>query len=79
MDLKEIIKKVESIFRDILEDNNINLVEATTSDDIEDWDSLTHVQIVMEIQHQFCITFSSTEILSWNNVGEMCRSIQSKL
>jgi acyl carrier protein len=75
----DILKQVQDIFRDILDDENIILSDASTAEDIEDWDSLTHIQLIKAIEKNFSIRFTSREILSWNNVGEMLDSIKSKL
>ncbi len=75
MERKEVLKELESIYRDILNDESIVLSEETTADDIEEWDSLTHVQIVAEIQDVFKIKFSAKEILLWENVGDIIDAI----
>jgi acyl carrier protein len=79
MEKTDILKQVQDIFRDILDDENIILSDASTAEDIEDWDSLTHIQLIKAIEKNFSIRFTSREILSWNNVGEMLDSIKSKL
>lgn len=79
MDTKEILKQVEVIFKDVLDNGDIVLTEHTTANDIEEWDSLSHIQLIVEIEKHFKVKFSSTEILSWQNVGEMLLAIQSKL
>lgn len=79
MEKTDILKQVQDIFRDILDDENIILSDASTAEDIEDWDSLTHIQLIKAIEKNFSIRFNSREILSWNNVGEMLDCIKSKL
>ena len=74
----EILKTVQDIFRDILDDEEIVLEDSTTADDVEGWDSLTHIQLIVAIEKQFKIKFTSKEILSWRNVGEMLDSIAAK-
>ncbi len=78
MDRSEILKQVQDIFRDILDDEEIVLEDYTTADDVEGWDSLTHIQLIVAIEKQFKIKFTSKEILSWRNVGEMIDSIAAK-
>ena len=78
MDRSEILKQVQDIFRDILDDEAIVLEDSTTADDVEGWDSLTHIQLIVAIEKQFKIKFTSKEILSWRNVGEMLDSIAAK-
>ena len=75
---KEILAQVEGIFRDILDDETIVLTDSSTANDIEDWDSLTHIQLIVAIEKHFRIKFTSREILSWNNVGEMIDCIAAK-
>lgn len=75
MDRSDILKAVQDIFRDILDDEEIVLEDKTTADDVEGWDSLTHIQLIVAIEKQFKIKFTSKEILSWRNVGEMLDSI----
>ena len=70
---------MQDIFRDILENEEIILSNETTADDIEEWDSLSHIQLIVTIEKTFKIKFTSREILSWNNVGEMIICIAGKL
>ena len=78
MEKEQILSEVQTVFRDILDDGNIVLKAATTANDVEGWDSLTHIQLIVAIEKHFKIKFTSKEILSWKNVGEMMDSIQSK-
>ena len=79
MDRNEILNTVNNVFIDVLDDDNLVLTEATTANDVEEWDSLNHIQLVVAIERQFKIRFASQEILSWQNVGEMVDSIAEKL
>jgi acyl carrier protein len=76
MERKEILEKLQTVYRDILDDEEIVLTEETTADDIEDWDSITHVQIVAEIQTVFDVKFSAKEILLWESVGDIVDAIE---
>ena len=79
MDKSEILSQVQDIFRDVLDEESIVLEEATTANDVEEWDSLTHIQLIVAIEKHFKIKFLSKEILSWKNVGEMVASIAAKI
>lgn len=74
-----ILQQIIIIFRDVLDNDDVQVTYNTTSDDIEEWDSLTHIQLIVAIEKQFKLKFSSTEISNWKDVGEMIGSIRNKL
>lgn len=78
MEKKEILAKVQEIFQDVLDNEDIELTFETTSDDVEEWDSLSHIQLIVAIEKSFGVKFTSKEINSWANVGEMLECILSK-
>ena len=78
MERNEILSRIQDIFRDVLDNEEIELTDATVADDIEEWDSLSHIQFIVAIEKDFQIKFSSKEILSWKNIGELVDCIQSK-
>jgi len=78
MEREEIIKEITPIFLDVLDIDKIDLREETTANDIEEWDSLNHIQLVVAIEKYFNIKFTSQEIQGWVNVGDMCKTIISK-
>ncbi len=71
MTRNEILEKVTAIFRDVFDDDTIVIGEGTTAADIEDWDSLTHITLVSEIEDAFDFKFSMKDVLGMKNVGEM--------
>lgn len=75
----EILNQVNSIFKDVLDNDEIVVKEITTADDIEEWDSLSHMQLIVAVEKHFKIRFTSAEINNFKNVGEMCQGIQTKL
>lgn len=78
MNTEDIIKEVNNIFIDVLDNDGIIVQYNTTSDDIEEWDSLNHIQLVVAIEKYFKIRFTAAEIVNFNNVGEMCEAIKVK-
>ncbi|HWD89041.1 MAG TPA: acyl carrier protein [Mucilaginibacter sp.] len=78
MERSKILEKVNDVFIDTLDNEDIVLTYETTANDVDDWDSLNHIQLVVAIEKQFKIRFTSQEIQSWNNVGEMIDSIVKK-
>ena len=79
METNLILEKLTDIFRDVLDNEDINLNPQTTANDIGEWDSLNHIQLVVAIEKSYKIKFTASEIQNWNNVGEMVASINSKL
>ena len=79
MERIEILNQINSIFIDTLDDENLIIKQTTTANDVEEWDSLNHIQLVVAIEKHFKIRFTSKEIQSWNNVGEMIDSIAHKI
>lgn len=70
MERKDVYKRLNEIFSDVF-DEEITLNEKTCSDDIEEWDSLEHINLMVAIESEFRIKFSMKEVNSFKNVGEM--------
>ena len=79
MDDEKILSALNIIFIDIIDNGNIKITTETSAEDVEGWDSLTHIQLVVAIEKHFKIRFTSKEIQSWKNVGELIESINKKL
>jgi acyl carrier protein len=78
MEQNQILAEVQEIFRDELDNEDIVLKRETVAGDIEEWDSLAHIRLIVAIEKHFKIKFTSKEILSWKNVGEMLDAIAAK-
>lgn len=79
MDKEEIISQVNIIFCDVLENDEIRITGETSAADIEEWDSLSHIQLIVEIEKYFKLKFTAAEIFTWKNVGHMVDSINQRL
>lgn len=80
MDRKEIFSKLNEIFEEILDlDETPTLKDETTANDIDEWDSLSQIQLIVAIEKSFGLKFTAKEIIMWANVGEMVDSIEAKM
>lgn len=69
---------VNGVFRDVFDDESITVEDATTAEDIEDWDSLEHINLITAIEQEFNIKFSMGQVVTMKNVGEMIDIILSQ-
>jgi acyl carrier protein len=79
MERKEIFSKLNEIFIDVLDLDEVELSETTSANEIEEWDSLSHIQLIVAIEETFKIKFTSLEIMKWKNVGEMVTTMEEKI
>lgn len=79
MHRSDILTQLNKIFIDTLDNELLVITESLTAHEVEEWDSLSHIQLVVAIEKHFKIRFASKEIQSWNNVGEMMDSISKKI
>ncbi|WP_026517361.1 acyl carrier protein [Butyrivibrio sp. MC2021] len=79
MTREEVFERVNEVFRDVFDDEDITVDEETTAADIDDWDSLEHINLVNAIEEEFDIKFSMGQIVEMKNVGEMVDIILSNL
>lgn len=75
MDRNVVLEKFQEIFRDVMDNDEIVLNDSTTSNDIEEWDSLLHIQLIVAIEKEFGLKFTSKQILSKKNIGEIVDEI----
>ncbi len=74
--MMETIKELQEIFREIFDEDDLVLSRDTTAEDIEAWDSLTHLQLVMKIEQKFNIKFRTSQLKNMPNVGAMIDAIE---
>lgn len=77
--MNNIYERLNEVFRDIFDDESISVNENTTSDDIEDWDSLEHINLIVAVEKEFNIKFNMNEVTHMKNVGEMVELINNKI
>ena len=71
MSREKVYETLNEIFRDVFDDESIVVTETTTSADIDDWDSLEHINLVAAIEQEFGMKFTMGQVVSMKNVGEM--------
>ncbi len=79
MTREDIYADLNEVFRDVFDDESITVNDETTSDDIDDWDSLEHINLIAAVEQQFGIKFSMGQIVTMKNVGEMVNIIESQI
>jgi acyl carrier protein len=73
--MKVTIEDLLPIFRDVLENDDIELTVSTVAADIPEWDSLNHIYLVVAIEKQFKIKFTTHQIQSWQCVGDVLNDL----
>ena len=73
------IQELNKIFRDVLDNEDLVITEATTAADVEEWDSLNHIQLIVAIEKHYKIRLTSQEIHSWKQVSNIMESIKSRV
>ena len=64
MSREEVFVKLNEVFRDVFDDESIEVSEVTTSNDIEDWDSLEHINLIAAVEQEFGVKFNMGQVLS---------------
>lgn len=75
---KQILIKLQNIFRVIFDDDNIKLNSNTTAEDIDEWDSLNQIRIILACEKEFSVKLNPREINDFVNIGEMVEHLFSK-
>ncbi|MBD5112494.1 MAG: acyl carrier protein [Ruminococcaceae bacterium] len=75
MSKEQIMERLTEIFRDVFDDENIEISDSTTADDIEAWDSLEHITLISAVEKAFKMRFTMREVSGMKNVGEMAEII----
>lgn len=77
--MAELYTKLTEIFREVFDNPEIEITPEMTADDIEEWDSMTHMNLIMMIELRFGIEFTQKEVMRFENVGDLAEAIQQKL
>ena len=78
MNTEAVYSKLSEVFHDVFDDDEIILTSQLSADDVDGWDSLKHVRLLLSVERAFRIKFSTSEIGRLKNVGDLATLIQSK-
>ncbi len=79
MSEEKIYEELDEVFQDVFDDESIHVTADTTAKDIEDWDSLEHINLVVAIENHFGMKFNMNEVTTMKNVGEMVQIIKERI
>ena len=79
MTREEVYETLNGVFQDVFDDESITVNDETTSDDIEDWDSLEHINLIAAVEQEFGVKFNMGQVVSMKKVGEMVDIILSQI
>ncbi len=78
MSREEVYERLNAVFQDVFDDETITVNDGTTANDIEEWDSLEHINLIVAVEEEFGIKFGMGEVNGMKNVGEMVDIILKK-
>ena len=76
--MDKIYERINTVFRDFFDDDDIEVDASTTADDIDDWDSLSHITLMSAVEEEFGVRFTMGEVSGMKNVGEMTEIIKAR-
>jgi acyl carrier protein len=78
MDRESVSRKLTPIFQDVFDDPSLHVSDGMTAADVEDWDSLSHIHLIIAVEEVFAVKFTTAEIRGLNNVGDFVTLIAKK-
>ena len=78
MDEPQIYARLAEVFQDVFDDDSIEVTPELTAKDVDGWDSLTHIRLILTVEKAFKIKFSTSEIGKLENVGELVKLIRAR-
>lgn len=75
----DLMERLAEVFREVFDDESLEISDATVAADVADWDSLNHVKLVVAVESAFGVRFTNREIAGWESVGDMRRALSAKL
>jgi acyl carrier protein len=78
MSSPQTLEQIRQVMEDVFDIDDLALSESTTADDIEEWDSLSHIRLIVALERKFKIKFKNSELEGLMNVGDLVRVVDSK-
>jgi len=75
----DILEELTPVFHEVFDDDSIVITRQSTANDIDGWDSLCHMNLVMAVELKFKVRFALGELPSLRNVGDLIELVQKKL
>ena len=79
MTRKEVFERLNKVFQEVFDDETIEVNDDTTSEDIDDWDSFEHINLIVAVEEEFSIKIPMGKVVTMKNVGEMADIILQKV
>jgi len=79
MEKNEMVDVIAGLVRSILDENALTITEETAPEDVDGWDSVTHVNLVSALEEKYDVKLSLREMMSWETVGDLADTIIAKL
>jgi acyl carrier protein len=79
MSKEDILPEVQDIMRDVFDLDDLEISPATTAEDIEEWDSLSHIRLIVAIERKFKFKFKNSEIEGLKNVQDLVNLVATKI
>lgn len=79
MNRTEILEKLNEVFHDVFDNDDIVVTEQTNANDIEEWDSLIHITLISAVEDEFDVSFDMKTVVSMKNVGDMIDAIEEQI
>jgi len=79
MDEARIYAKLSEVFADVFDDDSINVTSNLSAKDVDEWDSLTHIRLILTVEKAFKVKFSTSEIGKLERVGDLVELIKTRV
>ncbi len=76
--MDEILTALQDVFRDVFDDDELTITRSTSADDVEDWDSLRHIALIVNVEGAFRVKFTTLEVARLKNAGELADLVRAK-